>query len=234
MGCGKRWGPAALPGQWPWGALLSVPASRTRVHALSSCTLHCASCIIVHALSSCVLRRCVCSIIVHTAPSRALHLHRCAHSIAVHTVVQAPSSCALCLHVCCTLRAPASCTLHLCVCSIVARSIFTCSPSSHALYHHACSIAVRTLLCKLHRCAHFIFTYARSCMFHHRPHSIIAPTCGHRGQTQIRQLVAGWDMRSVPQNRRPPAPAQPQPARVNTGGEDACEPSCQFRNECCL
>ena len=103
-----------------------LPASPTRVHAPLSLPCHHAGSIIVRTLSSCTLRHLACSIFVRApslctlrrctrsifmgAPSwQALHCR--ARSVTVHTVVQAPSLCMLCLHVCSVMRA-LSCVLH--------------------------------------------------------------------------------------------------------------------------
>lgn len=189
-----------------------MPASPTRVHTPSLCTHRRASSIIVHALSLCMLRRLARSVFVHAPPSCTLHLQVCS------IFARASPSCTLrhcahsCLHVCCIMHAPASCTLHLC-----ALSIFTCAPSC-VLRRRACSIVVHTPSSRLP-----VDTQGNPELGSRWQGGLCVGTHAHCRSTG-----------SVPPAAASPAPAHPRPARVNAGGEDACEPSCQFRNECCL
>lgn len=139
MGCGKGWGPAALPSQRPRSALLSR-ASLSHTYARS----------VIARAPLCELHRRACS---ERAPSSCT-LHLRAHSIVAHPPSSRtfPSSRVLCL---CTrfvvARTPPlcmlSCKLHHRARSVsmdaasralqhLARSVFARTPSSCTLLHH--------------------------------------------------------------------------------------------------
>lgn len=78
-------------------------------------------------------------------------------------------------------------------------------------------------------------TTVPSCILHHRAPSFLRPACGHpMGSAQGPIPITGARALPPPQPLPPWLQHIPGHRGLTPDGEDACEPLCQFRNECCL